>query len=291
MTKNLFRVEFVNPKSATENAVAKITESFRVTDAAIASNMPVHVLELDAAYACKRECGVYGRDLIVEWGDILFVKPGLLNKINLPWKKKSSLERKLKELSYDKKIVSHEVLSEGGLCVIGKEFVLVSDAYERDADIFEKVVKDAGLGLPLYFMPSMTSICGGHIDCDYQIIDAEKILYGGHNTFHGNSEDSKKAIKLLEKIAEEHDYELREYALNETEFGESSGLVDFDFKGIFCRMNGINFITDDREIFTSSISPEEEKYLLEKNIGAIVVPLGDTAPGAGVRCVYGEFTL
>ena len=290
MGKNLFRVEFVNPTDIDEAGVAEITKSFRTTDNVIAPYMPVHILELDAAYARKRHGGVYGRDLITEWGNTLFVKPGLLNKINLPWRKKSPLEEKLKEIGYDKKVASHEILSEGGLYVIGEEFILISDAYERDADVFEKVIKNTCLELPIYFVPSMTSIRGGHIDCDYQIIDTKKILYGGHNTFHGDSKDSEKAIKVLEKIMEEHDYELREYVFDETEFDEPSGL-DFDFKDIFCRMNGINFITNNREIFTSSISHEEKRYLHDKNISAFAVPLGDTAAGAGVKCVYGEFTL
>ena len=56
-------------------------------------------------------------------------------------------------------------------------------------------------------------------------------------------------------------------------------------------INGINFITKDNYLFTSIIGHGEREYLENKGINVVEVPLKFVYNGAGLRCVYSEFTI
>lgn len=294
MTKQLFRVNFVNPKNSQEEELVEITKSFQVSDKAISEHIPVHILDLPASYAQKKNIGVYGRDQITEWGNSLFVTPGLLNRSS---KSPSPFEKLMRKAGYRKKIFPDEVLSEGGLYVFGKELILISDRLKQNKEALEKVVKDSGLNLPIYFLPSTTSHSDRHIDSDYQIIDSLKLIYGCHNLFNKGVDGTKKALSQLEIIAKRHNYDLRLYEFDDTALLDDEDydldinkLIDKLFHNTTIKVNGINCINNGI-ILTSSIHPEEKDYLKQKGLETLIIPLGDVNPGAGLRCVYGEFNL
>jgi hypothetical protein len=179
--------------------------------------------------------------------------------------------------------------SEGGLFVFGDEFILVSGFFEQFAEKIQRVAKKGGLDVPVYFLPSLTSTYKEHIDCDYQVINQLKLIYGSGHVFH---KDNKDAIRKLEQIAKRHGFDIRKYESSEEAPPEEE--IDYDRKDhseIARKFNGINSIVLKDKLLTSSIHPKEAKYLKKRGLDAIIVPLGDVCPGAGLRCVYGEFNI
>lgn len=280
MVKKLFRVEFTDPKNRHDEEFIERSQSFRVSDQALSKHIDVHVLKLPMSYAREKKVGMYGRDRITEWGNLLVINPGLCD---------NRFGGMMDDLGYKGPGYSDELLSEGGLYVMGKEFILISDNLEQNNDFFKEIMDKSGLNIPFYFLPSLTSTSGGHIDCDYQVIDSLRILYAGHNAMTGDTDKDKKIRKRLEDIASKHNYELRLY--RHEEVTPSHGLKIADFLGTLAkRTNGINFITNG-VVLTGAIHPEEKEYLSQKGMETAVIPLGNVSPGAGLRCVYGEFNL
>jgi hypothetical protein len=273
MAKNLFRVKFTNPKSGKQQKAYEKTESFKVSDEAISRYLDVHVLEVpfqSINYKTDEKfISVWGRDNMTEWGNTLFVKPRLDKK---PFRKM------LRKLGYQKDIEPNVPLSEGGCYVFGDEFILITDAFERFQEKFERILHNAGLEKRAYFVPDLVQSESGHIDCDYQIIDSLKLIYGSENLFcdkYRSFETVTKARKTLEEIAKKHNYDIRKY--------QSSRLGQ--------KRNGINSIIHDGRRFTGYIHPEEREYLQGRGMESITVPLGIMNTGSGLRCVYGEFNL
>jgi hypothetical protein len=147
-----------------------------------------------------------------------------------------------------------------------------------------------GLNVPAYFMPSLTSIDHDHIDCDYQIVDNAGVLYASLNSFYGEFEECAKSRKMLEKIAKLHNLDLREYRTPDEV--ESIDVKSDRFHYDMIRMNhGINSIISDGLFLTAAIHSDERRYLEDKGMKVEIMPLGDVSPGAGLKCVYGEFNL
>jgi hypothetical protein len=273
MTKHLFRLNFTGPKIGKQQAAYEKTESFKVSDSVISRYLDVHVLEVpfqSINYKTDEKfISVWGRDNIAEWGSTLFIKPGLDRK---PFRKM------LKELGYQKDIEPDVPLSEGGCYIFGDEFILISDIFERFREKFEKILHNADLEKRAYFVPDLVQSESGHIDCDYQIIDSLKLIYGSENLFcekYGGFETVAKARKTLEEIAGKHNYDIRKY--ESPKRGK--------------KRNGINSIIHDNKLFTGSVHPEEGEYLQGRGMDVIRVPLGKMNTGSGLRCVYGEFNL
>lgn len=304
MSKNLFRVNLTNPRNDDEKIVREKTESFSETDKALTPYFSIHVLE--TPFDLHKESSWYGRDLITEWDGVLFTKPALFGN--------PLFKEMMKRLGYKGEIVPHHALSEGGRFILGRDFALISDVYEPFRTELEKTMKITGLNLPLHFVPSVIDTVkyvngAGHIDCDYQIVDNLKILYLNENMIGISSELDREAIKIAEEIAREYGYDLREYksfdekgpkpVIEEKDvnyFDSASSLItippnNYEHSGFFRKMTGINSILNSSMIFTGSVFPEEESYLRERGMGCVVVPLGNASPMAGLRCIYGEFSL
>jgi len=294
---HLFRINFTYPNinEPDEISLAERLRSFRETDEAVSSYFNVHVLNIPMSELRKNHRGIlsmYGRDLITEWGEVLYVSPALLDGLLSRFSifQNSPLRSMMDRMGYDKKIIPMEVASEGGLHIIGREFILLSDLYLPSRRSFEKIARNGGLDVPLYFFPSLTSTSGGHIDCDYQIIDSLKLIYGDHNVFNGLGDDFKGARRKLEDIAKRHNYDLREYKSYSDEKQIDASTDDFMYE-MARQSNGINFLLNGKVLLTSNIHPEEKKFLQKRGLEAVLIPLGKVSPGAGLRCVYGQFSL
>lgn len=307
MTKHLFRIEFTDPTTPSEERLVKRTQSFRETDEALAPYVDgVHVLDMPYC-----EVTWYGRDLITEWGNNLFVDPKLLS--GFPFKK-SAFKRMMDALGYSKRIVPAPLLSEGGFYVSGEEFVFILNAFEDVLGISEKFFKTMLKKQP-HFIPALSSL-NGHIDLDYQIIDTLRLIYASSNAFKDD-----ECRQKLEEIAEIHGFDVREYPVekpmldrkkvSEESAGKHSVVmwrydstdslsekiiapgVDWDLvdEMLLGPKKGINSIINDNVFLTNYINPKEKEYLEKRGLKVVVVPLGDVTPGAGLRCVYGEFTI
>ncbi len=287
MAKHLFRVNLAGAFGPKGKMVTDRSDSFRISDEAISEQMNVHVLDMPLLEAKEGSISIYGRDNIIEWGDTLYVKPGLAGGDS-----SSPFEKMMRNLGYQKHIEPQFTLSEGGLYVFGKEFFLVSDIFRPELrKKFKKVAKNAGLDVTLYFLPSLTTRDPGHIDCDYQVIDSLRLIYGSNRIF-SHDEYYRGVRKKLEGIARRHNYGLRRYVSSEED--EPTGTIDFNcenYHDIARKFNGINSIINNGKLLTSSIHPDERKYLKEKGMEVGIIPLGKVAPGAGLRCVYGEFNI
>ena len=138
----------------------------------------------------------------------------------------------------------------------------------------------------MHFIPGLSS--GRHIDCDYQIIDSLKLIYVSHNVAVSESESifrDRKPKSKIEEIANLYGYEVREYPTYFADVPKGPQSISESLK----RLKGINFILVNETLLTSSIHPDEKEYLKKRGLEAVVIPLGDVAPGAGLRCMYGEF--
>jgi hypothetical protein len=268
MAKHLFR-----PNFTLNGKLTKRSESFLKTDRALAKYVNVHTINLDYKQAAGK-VSMHGRDCITEWGDDLAIIPGLME---IP-----AFIEIMQRLGYKKRIVPTGIYSEGGLYVFGKEFMLISDVVESEPALF----KEAAKCLPVHFVTGIS--CGGHIDCDYQIIDSLRLIYMSHNVAVSESGRSswkdKKPKSKIEEIAKLYGYEIREYPSYDADVPKEQPISE-----ILKRLNGINSILMNETLLTSSIHPNEKKYLRRSGLEAIVIPLGDVAPGAGLRCMYGEF--
>src|SRR3989338_4715439 len=112
------------------------------------------------------------------------------------------LEVLLSEAGYDKSLCIDDVLSEGGLFVAGREFILISGSYKSQQKAVKQALKRLGINIPVYFLqPSQPTT---HIDCEYGISDSARVLYIQPGISFYNR------IKLA-KIANRHNFELREY--------------------------------------------------------------------------------
>lgn len=306
MAKHLFRVTLVNPKDTMEEEIVRRSASFEVSDAVLKGHLCVHVQEMDASERWGTGLRIYGRDLMTEWGNHLAVHPSLSYPFLKKFWKKSPLDVLLSELNYALEVVRDKSSSHGGRFVLGKEFVLFSDDFSTEKRRVKTFLRSAGLDVPYYFLPSLTSIGAGHIDCDYAIVDPARVLYGSPGVFSSpgliRPDDSEKqalkGLKELEHIARAHNFELREYKPDPANYlGEAppDGNRAWDASNLWeefsKRGKGINLIVDGRNIFTSEIHPEERIYLRGKGIEVVVVPLGKVNMGAGLRCIYGEFTV
>ena len=293
MTKNLFRVNFTNPAEE-EKEYADKHESFKETDGLISQHIPVHVF--DVPIRCGNYDFLFGRDVMVEWHNALLVKKELFQN--------PSFIDFMEKIGYQKRILPHDSLSEGGCFVFGKEFLLMSDIFEKHKELFLELLKGSRLDLPIYFMPSLTSEYHNHIDCDYQIIDRLRLVYVNENLNRVNVPKAKKARKTLEEIAKRHDYEIREYKAFDKDYlvtvkeedmvldvDGSSVINEGDYYDFFLKMTGINFILNGSRLFTGFVHPEEKEFLQSKGLEAEVVPVGKVNSGAGLRCIYGEFDL
>jgi hypothetical protein len=144
----------------------------------------------------------------------------------------------------------------------------------------------------------------GHIDTRIGILESAKIIYLAPTLKMSiDKRDHIKEINMatLDKIVKEFGYKLREYpydimmlkfALNGVrELPLDYQTLSKKFTPNFVvgpLINGINFITEGDKLFTSYISESEKKYLAQKSIEVIKVPIKYGFNGAGLRCVYGE---
>jgi hypothetical protein len=226
---------------------------------------------------------MYGRDCITEWGDKLAVKPELMQA--------PAFMKMMQNLGYKKRMVPARFLSEGGCHVLGKKFALISDRLESEPE-----VRKFADGLAVHFLPGLTSIGGGHIDCDYQIIDSLKLIYVSPNVMVSESDRSiplfkdKKPKSRIKEIAKRHGYKIREYR---DYFRDVKRITDpmKALHEIAKGGKGINSIINGNVFITYEIHPAEKKYLRSKGLEVMKVSLGDVSPGAGLRCVYGEFNI
>jgi len=296
MKKHLFRIQRTDFKNKEDSREIEEYSNHEETDKALSQYFPLHVLEVPEETFTRKDLSVYGRDLATEWGNTLYVKPRLLNPI-LPRTFSSPFKKVLKRTGFDKKVVPHEILSEGGMFVFGEEFLLLSDDLIKHKEALEKLARNNGLNQPLYFVPSLTSLWHGHIDCDYQILDAPKILYVSHNVIYEIGQNDGEHIRAtLEEITSNHGFELREFKTEERNTSndneEPTTSLEMLEESLLKSINhtkGINSIVNGR-LFTNSIHPNEEEYLSHRGIKVVKVPIGKMAPGAGLRCLYGEFT-
>ena len=95
---------------------------------------------------------------------------------------------------------------------------------------------------------------------------------------------------MIEEIARKQSFDFREYGLYEDEQEPIDIESDDFYYDSFKRLHGINFIVDNA-LLTGAIHPEERSYLQGKGMEVVKVPLGKLTPGAGLRCIYGEFNL
>ena len=177
--------------------------------------------------------------------------------------------------------------------VFSSEFILISDRLESQSKDLQKFVRSVGLDVPVYFLPSLTSTDGRHIDCDFQAIDPLKLIYGSHNVFQNVGDEKyrfSKGRRMIEEIARKQSFDFREYGLYEDEQEPIDIESDDFYYDSFKRLHGINFIVDNA-LLTGAIHPEERSYLQGKGMEVVKVPLGKLTPGAGLRCIYGEFNL
>lgn len=121
------------------------------------------------------------------------------------------------------------------------------------------------------------------------------MLYASHNVFHGTTQAGTQAFAIMEAIARRHNYELREYLAGEKKGDDTETLDEKRLERVIraeiTRMNGINFINGANVVLTGSMHSQEKEYLKQKGAETVVVPLGKVSPGAGLRCIYGEFNL
>ena len=282
--KHLLRINFIDPRTDSEKEIAEMTSTFTETDKALSPYFNVHVLNMPASAYEQRDISMYARDQMVEWGNTLYVHPGLVTMFPMSLLSSTDFQKHLERLSYNREIVPQEVLSKGGLFVFGKEFIFASDWYEHKYSVFEEVKRRTGLKSPIYFVPTLTSPMDGHIDSDYQIIDSLKLI-----CVNGVLQD-EGIRKKVEDISQRHNYRIKEFKQpNENEVEEDH--PDDALQDAIKRLHELNVILDNNMLFTASIHPKKRGYLEQNRMEVVVVPLGKVRPGAGLRCVYGEITL
>jgi len=261
--KHLFRFSFKNQKriAITEEFahLMALEEELKNADDILSKSFPLHTIPVDFEGRDDKGYDEYTRDAMQQFGNIVYVRP-----------ETRKLEIAIRKAGYRSRIVRNKHMSEGGQVVDGNKFCLVSDIIK--SEIISRIANDASM--PVYPIHSFTSPYHSHIDCDYGIVDAARILYTtlriGPELYLGEPEDTSR--RILYSIAAETDYQPRKY-LNGR------------------HPNGINFITSDNALFTTGMHHEEIIHLKTHGIEVVEIPLRHVAAGAGLRCVYGEATF
>jgi hypothetical protein len=277
MTSVLVRMRYVNPSY--DNI-----DSLGISDEALSRDFKVTVFEIDSEYADRNKISFYGRDVMSQWGDVLFVHPKLVSPLPylatiffqklLP---KSGFVKFLRNNGYTGRIVPYKDLCEEGMFIPGKEFFLISNDFDNESSRgrLQYWMNQGGLSIPFHFVPPASTL-NSHIDLDYAVVDAERIIYASPAAME------KDHIKQsLEEIASSHDYELRVYP--------DTHITSYDESALFKSMRGINFIACNRTIYTCSVNRKEKEQLKRRNIKVQKVPLGMVNAGAALRCVYGQY--
>jgi hypothetical protein len=295
MTKNLFRVNFTDPNDEGEKEYAEKHESFKETDKLVSAYFPFHSLDIPIRKGNYHF--LFGRDIMVEWPGYLFVKEALF--------KANSFNDFMKKLDYHNEIFPQDSFSEGGCFVFGENFWLISDIFEKNSEVISELQKRTDVDIPFYFMPSISSVYNSHIDCDYQMIDKLKLLYINQNITEVRIPEVEKARKRLEDIARMHNYDIREYPsldkediallkkedLDIDEYGSAVAALSDDNYKFFLKSSGINFISTGSLLLTGFIHDKEKEFLESKGLEVKMLPIGKVNCGAGLRCIYGEFSL
>ncbi|MBI4014755.1 MAG: hypothetical protein HY365_02250 [Candidatus Aenigmarchaeota archaeon] len=303
--KHLFRFALKDIQDSKDTArVRGLSEELKRADETLSRHFQVHTIPIE--YEEREKYHEYARDAMTQWKNAVYVKPPVniflsnyarivpgIHKI-FPHDS-PELPREIRRAGYRGILLPGECMSEGGQFVMGDKFCLATDVYFNDKSAVKSLQRRAGKPvLPVY---SFTSISHAHIDCDYAIVDDIRTLYTSldMNAICAESELSDplslaihagevNSRRTLGRIASEHGYDVRKYRMSEEPFPETSN-------GRYPNINGLNLLTGDGAIFTTNVHPGEKAYLQKRGIEVVVIPLGHTTPGAGLRCVYGEITI
>ncbi len=309
--KHLFRFALENipevaedgPLRDTYRRTRALSKELKRADDVLAKCFPLHVVSVDFEERMQEGYSAYARDVIIQIGKDVYVKPRIATFWSnyspwLPFLPKlypfasSKLEKAIRRAGYDGRLVPSEA-PDGGQIVIGDKFGLISDVYSQKDSL--KLAKQAKK--PFYRVHSFTSVQNAHIDGDYGVLDEARIIYASQISREIPAEqeldpyeyDQKlfDDCRTLDKLASEKGYELRRY--EDRPFVHKKGKRNLE--ALMAIINGINFLTNNGRLFTKSIHPKETKYLKAKGIEAVEIPLVNTSPGAGLRCVYGEIAF
>lgn len=313
--RHLFRFSLENiPETEDTRRIRKCSEELDRADEVLARRFQVHTVPVRFEERRAEGYMEYARDTMVQIGGMTFVKPEISKFLSnlsltgvlglLPWVPQiypfshSKFEREVRRAGYKGGLIPSQWLSEGGQFVVGNKFCLVSDVYFEDPHNIRTMQRIARLTRKsVYPVHSFTSIAHGHIDCDYGIVDDIGVIY----TFlrlgpvlNKPESDNELDIELykgvvnsrrvLDEIASEHDYKLRWFRINEKSF-------DLAEDRSWNSSHGINFLTSNGTLFTTSILPKEKRYLQKHGIEVIEIPLRYVTPRAGLRCVYAELNI
>ncbi|MCX6707044.1 MAG: hypothetical protein NT001_02790, partial [Candidatus Woesearchaeota archaeon] len=255
MAKHLFRIRLTNPSNDEEKEFAERSDSFRRSDEALSRYFPIHILDVPIyENEDSWRLSAYGRDLITEFGKVLFVKDRLFFN--------EKFRKMMKGIGYQRiipRMFPSERLSEGGDFVFGDHFFFITNRLgqldessleclceihpnkdprrilRRINYINQKRIEFASFlmgGKEPYLMPPLHDDGLSHIDLNYQINDAARIIYCTESLlktlkeYEGDFEQMQRRIwplrktaadkfresyNRLEDIAKKWDYELREY--------------------------------------------------------------------------------
>lgn len=288
MAKHLFRIRILDMEGD-DDWISE--ERLSDIDGDVRKFFPVHTVKTTIHGVKKDGFSIYGRDQISEWNNRLIVRPGFKSSSFMPDFKKT-----LSSIGYKKKIEEAVVLHEGGLFVNGKKFILFSDLYEDQSDELGKDMQEMGVKKDVYFLKCLTNLGGEHIDLDYAVIDAAKVIYYSRNVAHSRSVSyASDALEKIKSVAKKVGYQPREfkYGYDESKMNKlklKKYTTDLIERWMSNLTNGINLIVDDRRILTSYIHPEERRFLEKSGIDVIEVDGQGTGFG-GLRCLYGELTV
>jgi len=300
MTKNLFRVRLKDPRNEQEHIISRVMERLDETDEALRSHLPVHVLEMQFEDVINPRYFLCARDMITEWGNILFVNQELISQ--RPFK------RLLDTLGYKRRVIKNNSYSEGGLFIFSNDFTLISDRVKSHRKTLRDLSTLLNMPTRIHFLPTFTCSGPEHVDCDYAVIDSAKLIYTSDNVEQESNKGNGLAKRQITKIASRNGFTLRPFKFPEnlkfwgvsdleispgskTSFVLTPKFGDDKFADQLRILAGINLITSGNKILTAYIHDQEIEYLRTRSVEAIQVPLPYVEASSGLRCVYAEFNL
>ncbi len=320
--KQLFRFQPLDiPKEYEYDKI--IEEDRKRTDDFLSKYFEIFPIQMTLEDSKLAGISPYFRDNMAEVGNAVIINKNLLPKSadlsNLKLFQKQFIEGLFRGLK-KKPIPSNDNSCHAAFYMEAEEFLLVSSKMSMG----EQEMSVLGIDKPYYFFHQVSTPfsvgvqapgqndfnqeqwfnANGHIDGRVGIIESAKIIYVAprKKLLVGQEDLYRDANAVeLEKIVKEFGYEVREYPYNPQMLKylkegpsvlPSKQRESYDKFGeaftIGPLINGINFITEGDQLFTSYISKDEKKYLASKGVDAIQVPIDLGLNGSGLRCVYGE---
>lgn len=282
MAKHLLRMKFTDmPNSFPDSQqYGRGEEKLGSVDQLVSKYFPVHSLEVkyfSGQFSDIGKISIFGRDAIAEWNKTLFVNPVL--RPDSPLSINPSLDSLLSSIGYKKKVIytdEEDGTYDAGYFIFGKKFILYSQFFRRSEKGYSQLMKEEEMDQIPFFVKVQSSP-DGHVDVDYAVVDAANLIYYSH-TIAAHPE----IVSDIKKIAKRFGYSAREFKVDHHS-------VDID--EILNQLIGINLIQDGNRVMTSSMHPDERRFLEKSGIDVIEIPVGRITTSGGLRCLYGELSL